>query len=217
MKHHSPHGAVPKRVPAIGVASVLAMAIAGAPVITGCANSHSQSPYAGQPADSRDSRTADEWNARGVDAGDDLARAEECFRQALAADIYHGPAHNNLGVVFLRQGKLYEAAGEFEWARKLMPGQPDPRLNLALTLERAGQVDEALTAYAAALEAAPHHLPSLQGLARLRVRAGTVDDATIAHLREIAIRGDERWRTWAVAQLDRAQSADTAKRPFTQP
>lgn len=40
-------------------------------------------------------------------------------------------------------GWLHKAASEFEWARKLMPGYPDPRLNLAMTLEEAGRIDEA--------------------------------------------------------------------------
>ncbi len=40
--------------------------------------------------------------------------------------------------MFLGQRKLYEAANEFEWAKKLLPGHPDPRVNLARTLEEAG-------------------------------------------------------------------------------
>ena len=43
-------------------------------------------------------------------------RAEVLLRKALAADLYHGPAHNNLGVVFLGRQELYEAAHEFECA-----------------------------------------------------------------------------------------------------
>ena len=90
----------------------------------------------------------------------DPARAEALLRNALAADIFHGPAHNNLGVVFLERGELYEAAHEFEWARKLMPGKADPRMNLALTLETAGRVEEALREYATAHEVDPDHLPT---------------------------------------------------------
>jgi len=72
---------------------------------------------------------------------DDPTRAESILRQALAADLFHGPAHNNLGVLMLNSSppRLYEAAHEFEWAGKLMPGHPDPRHNLAMTLEAAAQ------------------------------------------------------------------------------
>jgi Flp pilus assembly protein TadD len=48
-------------------------------------------------------------------------KAERLLREALTADLWHGPAHNDLGVIHLRRNELYEAASEFEWARKLMP------------------------------------------------------------------------------------------------
>ncbi len=132
------------------------------------------------------------------------ARAERLLRDALTADLYHGAAHNNLGVIFLGQGRLYEAAGEFEFAAKLMPGHPDPRLNLALTLERAGRPGEAIDAYGSALEASPEQAPTMQALARLQVRAGRDDQRTPDLLREIAMRGEsEMWRDWARTQMTR--------------
>ncbi len=128
---------------------------------------------------------------------DDPEKAERWLREALSADLYHGPAHNNLGVVYLSQSKLYEAANEFEWARKLMPGHPDPRMNLALTLERAGRIDEALATYDTALEVYPNHLPTIQALVRLQLRHSRTDDRTPGFLKEIALRGEPEWRDWA--------------------
>jgi tetratricopeptide (TPR) repeat protein len=136
--------------------------------------------------------------------------AEKLLREALTADLYHGPAHNNLGVIYLKLGHLYEAAGEFEWARKLMPGHPDPRMNLALTLERAGRVAEALDTYRTALEVYPGHIQSIQALTRLQVRAGKTDVKTHEHLEDIALRGaTPRWREWARGELTR--SADSLR------
>lgn len=133
---------------------------------------------------------------------DDPERAERLLREALAADLYHGPAHNNLGVIFLERGDLYAAANEFEWARKLMPGHPDPRVNLALTLERAGRVDDAIDHYESALEVYPGHIPSTQGLLRLQIRHDRTDSGTIRMLEEIAISGEtEEWREWAKREL----------------
>ncbi len=177
--------------------------------LAGCASSgRRSSPYTVQPEDARDPREADRLNAEAVKVMDsDPVEAEELLRRALAADLYHGPAHNNLGVLYLEQGLLYEAANEFEWARKLMPGHPDPRLNLALTLERAGRVDEALDAYAAALEVYPGHVGALQGRTRLQLREGRADGGTDEALREIALRGeDARWREWARGRLTGMQS-----------
>lgn len=134
---------------------------------------------------------------------DDPEKAERRLREALRADLYHGPAHNNLGVVYLTQSKLYEAANEFEWARKLMPGHPDPRMNLALTLERAGRIDEALATYGAALEVYPNHLPTIQALARLQLRHRRSDERTPDFLKEIALRGGPDWQQWARQQMTR--------------
>ena len=130
-------------------------------------------------------------------------QAETLLRQALTADLYHGPAHNNLGVLFLRDGKLYEASVEFEWARKLMPSNPDPRVNLALTLERAGRIGEAIDTYRAALEVAPEDIGATQGLASLTLRSGTANPALDGWLKTIALRGeDERWREWARGRIN---------------
>ncbi len=130
----------------------------------------------------------------------DPKQAEAILREAIAADLYHGPAHNNLGVLCLKDGRLYEAANEFEWAKKVMPGHPDPRFNLAMTLEKAGRTDEALAMYDAALDAYGEHMPSMQAIARLKVKEGAVDARTREFLSEIALRGEsERWREWARA------------------
>lgn len=150
------------------------------------------------------------------------AKAEQLLREALAADLYHGPAHNNLGVLFLKQNKLYEAAGEFEWARKLLPGHPDPRLNLSLTLESAGRYDQAADHARTALQIHPGHIASLQQLARLellhpthtpnakpsspgRAAASRTPEAMEelrTTLSEIALRGESNaWKDWARLQL----------------
>ena len=96
------------------------------------------------------------------------AKAELLLCEELTADLYCGPAHNNLGVIFLNRGNLYAAAGDFEWARKLLPGQPDPRKNLALGLERAERTDDALATYATALDDYRDHLPTLQAMSLLQ-------------------------------------------------
>jgi Tfp pilus assembly protein PilF len=133
---------------------------------------------------------------------DDPQGAEKLLREALTEDLFFGPAHNNLGVVFLERGDLYEAATEFEWARKLMPGHPDPRLNLAITLDRAGQMDEALNTYSAALEVYPGHIGAVQGLARLAVREGHADARLDGWLGRIALEGEtQEWRQWAAGEL----------------
>ena len=134
----------------------------------------------------------------------DPAKAEELLQSALKADPFDGPAHNNLGVLYLRQSKLYEAASEFEQARKLMPGNPDPRLNLGLTFEKAGLYERAFEAYDAALEASPTHIRTIQAIARLTLRTGRTNTRLTGMLEDIALRGETSvWRNWAKEQLSR--------------
>lgn len=177
-----------------------ALALAAAFGAAGCRghDARSTSPYSASEPARRDTQRARELYAEALDAWpDDPPETERLLREALSADLYHGPAHNNLGVLLLARGELYAAAEEFEWAKRLMPGHPDPRVNLALTLERAGRTDDALANYDSALAAFDNYLPALMGKARLQVRAGRAGPDTLAALDEIALRGDEEWRTWA--------------------
>ena len=109
-------------------------------------------------------------------------------------------------MLHLEAGRLYEAAEEFEWARKLVPGHPDPRMNLALTLEQAGKTDQAIQTYKTALEVWPGHIGTVQALARLEVTSGRRGPELAGWLDEIAIRGEtERWRQWAMAERGRVR------------
>lgn len=169
--------------------------------IVGCTQ-RTSSPYSTSSGIARNSLRAQELTQQAADLIEhDPEKAERLLRNALTADLYHGPAHNNLGVIYLSQSKLYEAASEFEWARKLMPGHPDPRMNLALTLERAGRIDEALATYDTALEVYPNHLATIQALARLQLRHNRTDDRTSNFLKEIALRSNQHWQQWARIQM----------------
>lgn len=172
----------------------------------GCKSSpRSVGPYSPIIEAERNTALADRLNQQAADVIEsDPKQAERLLREALTADLYFGPAHNNLGILFLQQEKLYEAANEFEWAKKLLPGHPDPRMNLALVLETAGRNDEALAMYTTALEVYPDHLPSMQGLVRLQIRTSQRDDRTRRYLDEIALRADsDLWRRWAKFQAAR--------------
>ena len=193
------------RFGAVGTA-LLASTLGG-----GCkTQSHSASPYADSSEVLRQPLEAERLTKAGaklLNSDDDAA--ESLFRRALVADLYHGPAHNNLGIVFLNRNALYDAASEFEWARKLMPGHPDPRMNLGLTLERAGRVDEAIEAYAAALEVYPGHMPSLQAITSCAIRHDRELANVVSNLEEISLSGEsEVWRDWARKSLSSATSVN---------
>lgn len=169
-------------------------------VMVGCGPA--RGPYAQDAGQPRDIVRAEAAYQQAVACvGTDAEDAEKLLREALGHDLYHGPAHNNLGVLLLRRDRLYEAAEEFEWARKLLPDHPEPRLNLAITLERGGRFADALEAARAALEVRPGHLPSIQEIALIQVREGFCDDQTGGRLDTIVARTtDPSWRDWARRQ-----------------
>lgn len=178
---------------------LLALAV----VLAGCGSS-ARGPYATSGAAQRDIPKAQERYDQALRVIDgDPVEAEQLLRQALGFDLYHGQAHNNLGVLLLKQGLLYDAAEEFEWARKLLPGQPEPRVNLALALHQGGKAQDAIAAARTALEVKPGNLPAVQTLAWIQVREHLTDETTKEHLAVIAQRGTAPWRTWAQRQQER--------------
>jgi tetratricopeptide (TPR) repeat protein len=184
-----------------------AAVLAGALLATaGCRSDPPLGPYMPPSEADRDTARAEDLNREAADLmKSDPVRAEALLREALAADLFFGPAHNNLGVLFLEQEKLYEAAGEFEWAKKLLPGHPDPRVNLALVMELAGRTEEALASYEAALEVWPNYLPALQGIASLTLRAGDHENPRLrGWLDAISLRGEPAWSTWARSRISSA-------------
>lgn len=167
----------------------------------------------------RDAEFARQENARAValmDKSDDTA-AETALKAALNADIMCGPAHNNLGKVYFRQGKLYLAAWEFQYAMKLMPNQSEPPNNLGLVFEAVGKLDDAADSYGKAVALAPENVQALGNLARAKVRRGDGDGDVRALLERLVLR-DERadWLAWERKTLARLEAA-RAETPRTQP
>ena len=95
----------------------------------GACRSSATGPYSPPAGGARQTADAEGLTKEAAEIiGSDPEGAEKLLREALTSDLFFGPAHNNLGVLHLKRGELYEAASEFEWARKLMPGHPDPRI-----------------------------------------------------------------------------------------
>ncbi len=175
-------------------------------VAAGCSSAARRPRYETLPHNAvRDSLTAQRCNQRGLAAAEagDLEQAAEFFRRALEADLWYGPAHSNLGVVLMKQGRLYPASLELDWAAKLMPHAPGPRNNLGLVLEKAGRLEEAIACYAESLELSPDNIEVLGHLARAYVKSDRKDTTVRELLQELAYRGDGGWDLWARQQLIR--------------
>src|SRR5687767_169946 len=196
------------------------LALTLVPLLAGC-GTQSPRPAAGRyetvaPAPNRNADAARQQNARAValmDAGDH-AGAEAALKAALAADVMCGPAHNNLGKVYFRQGKLYLAAWEFQYAMKLMPNQPEPPNNLGLVFEAAGKLDDAAESYGKAVALEPDNIHALGNLARARVRRGDHDADLRALLEKLVLRETRPdWLAWERGVLSRLQAPQGATEP----
>jgi len=200
----------------------ITVVLAIAPLLAGCQWHRSTGPTAASyetlPKDPhRDTEAARQHYAKGVQLLKDgqLDQAEKAFQAALAADLFFGPAHNNLGTVYLRQQKYYLAAWEFQYAEKLMPHQAEPRNNLGLVYEAVGKLDDAAKSYEQALDLEPDNSRIAGNLARVYVRSNRRDDKTRKLLESIVLK-DSRpdWIAWA---RERLALMGASARPTTAP
>jgi Tfp pilus assembly protein PilF len=152
----------------------------------------------------RDTEQARKHNAAGVGFLKQQldSQAETEFKDALAADLFFGPAHNNLGTLYYRQEKYYLAAWEFQFAAKLMPNRAQPRNNLGLVFEAVGRLDDAAKWYDEALALEPESIESAGNLARIYVRRNRKDEKTRQLLQEVVMKDSRpEWIAWAKDHL----------------
>jgi tetratricopeptide (TPR) repeat protein len=114
--------------------------------------------------------TPEFWNNYGLHAlrEEDLDRAGERFRRAVAAEPSHGPALGNLAEVYLRRGEWSLAAGAYAAAAGAMPEKAAELLTNAGSLyRREGKLDAARQAFRDALAARPGFEPAAEALRAL--------------------------------------------------
>jgi Tfp pilus assembly protein PilF len=92
------------------------------------------------------------------------SEAESSYREAIALDASHARSHNNLGLVFARQGNGDRAISEFLQAGCDLS---DAKANLGLILAMEDHLPEAEKMYSEALAAKPGSTAASQGLAAL--------------------------------------------------
>lgn len=131
-----------------------------------------------------------------------LAAAEQKLHQAILADNQFGPAHNNLGQLYFRRGRYYQAALEFEAAAGLMPDRAEPLNNLGLVFEAARRFPDAISQFQMAHEIAPTEPVYLGNLIRAMLRDEEPDHEAIAYLLDelLLIESRPDWREWALEQ-----------------
>lgn len=152
----------------------------------------------------RNTKLAERYNFEGLQKlrDGDYKMAEGSFLMATKADMFFAPAHNNLGLAYYHQKKFYQAAWEFQFAAKLMPGRAEPKNNLGLVYENVGKLEDAAKWYEQAVKDEPESDEPNANLARTYVRLNRKDDRTRQLLTRIVVK-DARpeWSDWARKHL----------------
>ena len=116
--------------------------------------------------------------------------SETLFRQALAVTANNDVAENNLGIVFLQQGKLEEAISLLQTAVDLRPDNSPAQENLAKALLQKGRVPEALVHYRKLVELQPDNFEVHNIVGTVLVQQGRIRE------------GVEEWQKVLVIQPD---------------
>ncbi|MBI3846310.1 MAG: sulfatase-like hydrolase/transferase [Planctomycetes bacterium] len=116
-----------------------------------------------------------------------FAAAEVALRGVLQDDpsgrANFAMCHENLGAIFLAQGRNEEAIEHYRAALAANPQSPANETDLGAALSKIGKLDEAIEHFKAALELHPENATARANLGRVLLRKGEVD-AGIGSLRE---------------------------------
>ena len=147
-----------------------------------------------------------------------LDKAEAALQDALIADVSYAPAHNNLGHIYFEQGRLYLAAWEFEYARRLLPESAEVTNNLGMVYEAADQIPRAIELYRMAHALDPGNPEYTGNLARALLRSGQ-DPTKVTELLQDLVFNDTRpeWVAWARDQLNLHAPAQVNSSAVTSP
>jgi tetratricopeptide (TPR) repeat protein len=127
------------------------------------------------------------------------ASLETLWQTTLARNPNSFLAHNNLGNVFFRQGRMDEAMEQYEKALAIHPQYDLAHNNLGLVFFRQGRVDEAMEHYQKALAISPDYADAHDNLGRALAQKGRVTEALEQYQKAVEIQPSH-----AAAQIDLA-------------
>jgi tetratricopeptide (TPR) repeat protein len=105
------------------------------------------------------------------------ANPETLWRETLARNPNSFLAHNNLGNIYFRIGRMDEAMEHYQKALAIHPQYELAHNNLGLVLLQRERVDEAIIQYQKALEIQPQYVEAHDNLGEALVQSGRVDEA----------------------------------------
>jgi protein O-mannosyl-transferase len=116
--------------------------------------------------------------------------SETLFRHALAVTVNNDVAENNLGIIFLGQGKVDEAIPLLQAAVDLRPDNSPAHENLAKALLQKGQVSDALIHYRKLLDLQPDNIEVHNIVGTVLTQQGRVGEGVEEWQKVLAIQPD---------------------------
>jgi tetratricopeptide (TPR) repeat protein len=116
--------------------------------------------------------------------------SESLWLQTLAVTENNGLAHNNLGSVWWRSGRVDDAIREYQAALKVTPESPLARNNLGSAFLKQGKVAEAIQEFQRVLSRDPQSITGRFNLAAALLRDGRTAEAVAEYEKVLAIKPD---------------------------
>jgi tetratricopeptide (TPR) repeat protein len=107
----------------------------------------------------------------------DPKKAAQCYLSAIRIEPESVEAHNNLGRVYMNEGRFEDAIRELERAREIAPNFPLVHNNLGNAYLQSERRDEAAAEYAKAIELAPEYDQPYRAWAKIELERGNIDRA----------------------------------------
>jgi tetratricopeptide (TPR) repeat protein len=116
--------------------------------------------------------------------------SETLFKHALAVTTNNDVAENNLGIVFLRQGRVDQAISLLQAAVDLRPDNSPAHENLAKALLQKGEVSDALIHYRKLLELQPNNIEVHNIVGTVLIQQGRIREGIEEWQKVLAIQPD---------------------------
>jgi len=113
---------------------------------------------------------------------------ETLWRDTLAKNPASWMAHNNLGALLARQGKLTEAIEQYEQALRVKPDFTEAYNNLGNTLAEQGKMPDAIQCYKRALELNPSYAEAYFNLGNVLAHQGKLSEAIQHYERAVRLK-----------------------------
>ena len=125
----------------------------------------------------------------------DLSTAIEKYRQILKLDPHLGPAYNNLGALYFKQGQFQDAATILEQGLKVDRSMASASALLGLSLFQMGEYSKAKAPLETALKSNPNDDNAELALVNDLTKLGDFESAAV-HLRQLAKRQPGNQHVW---------------------